>query len=162
MLKQSQAFCLTPDPVSDLKILDVSAGKRAVWFNKKHPNAVYLDIRPEVDPDIVADSRELPFENESFDLIVFDPPHLNCGKNSIMGKRYGSWTQSHITDTIIRTGEETARVGKKNCILIFKWNDHDIPVMRILPLLNKWEPLFGHLTKDGPGSKTYFVTLRKK
>lgn len=46
----------------DLKILDMSAGARAVWFDKNYPGAVYVDIRPHVKPDIVADTRALPAE----------------------------------------------------------------------------------------------------
>ena len=145
-----------------MRILDASAGKRAVWYDKNNPLTTFIDIRPEVNPDLVMDSREMNFPDHSFDLILFDPPHLNCGKNSIMGKRYGSWSQAHITDTIIRTGNEAHRVCKPDGLMIFKWNDHDIPVNKILPLLSKWRPLFGHLTKDGPGSKTYFVTLLRK
>ena len=57
-----------------MKILDISAGNRAVWFDKNHPDAIYLDIRPEVEPTIVADARALPAEiGEDFDLILFDP-----------------------------------------------------------------------------------------
>ena len=35
--------------MSDEKfILDVTCGGRSMWFNKKHPNAIYTDIREEV------------------------------------------------------------------------------------------------------------------
>lgn len=29
-----------------------------------------------VDPDVVADFTKMPFDDESFYLVVFDPPHL--------------------------------------------------------------------------------------
>lgn len=43
-----------------MKILDLSAGRRAVWFDKKHPLTTYLDKRAEVEPDIVCDTRSIP------------------------------------------------------------------------------------------------------
>lgn len=33
--------------MSDKKILDVTCGSRTIWFDKKHPAAVYCDIRKE-------------------------------------------------------------------------------------------------------------------
>lgn len=29
------------------KILDVTCGSRTIWFNKKHPAAIYCDARDE-------------------------------------------------------------------------------------------------------------------
>lgn len=43
----------------DKFILDATAGFRMMWFNKHHPNAIYLDQRPECEPDIVGDFRDL-------------------------------------------------------------------------------------------------------
>lgn len=80
--------------MSDKKILDVTCGSRTMWFNKEHPAAVYCDKRREeyrnvwagakrdsdraciVDPDVLCDFTDLPFEDNSFNLVVFDPPHL--------------------------------------------------------------------------------------
>lgn len=44
----------------------------------------------EVKPDIIADFTNLPFEDSSFYMVVFDPPHLKTlGKTSWMAKKYG-------------------------------------------------------------------------
>lgn len=76
------------------KILDVTCGSRSIWFDKNHPAAIYCDKRDEeytgvwkstkresertcyVHPDIVCDFTALPFDDNSFALVVFDPPHL--------------------------------------------------------------------------------------
>jgi len=51
-------------------ILDVTASYRRMWMNKKHPNCIYLDQRSEVNPDVVADFRDLSlFDDETFKLI---------------------------------------------------------------------------------------------
>lgn len=79
------------------KILDATCGSRSIWFNKKHPEAVYMDRRVEdydmafgkartsvhkchVHPDVVADFTKMPFPDESFSLVVFDPPPFTQGK----------------------------------------------------------------------------------
>lgn len=94
--------------MSNKKILDVTCGSRTIWFNKNHPNAIYCDKRDEaltgiwkstnglsertcyVHPDIQCDFTCLPFDDNSFSLVVFDPPHLiRAGDNSWMVKKYG-------------------------------------------------------------------------
>lgn len=60
-----------------MRILDMSAGNRAVWIDKKNPLATFLDLRAEVNPDIVCDTRTMSkIVKGKFDLFVFDPPHL--------------------------------------------------------------------------------------
>lgn len=146
-----------------MKILDLSAGYRGIWFDKLCPLATFLDKRSEVNPTVVCDTRNIPPEvGSDFDLICWDPPHMNCGPNSNMSKRYGYHTTAEILDTIEKTGLEAHRVSKENALMALKWNSHDIPLKRILNLLPKWEPLFGHLTKSGPGSQTYWVMLIRK
>ena len=122
-----------------MRILDLSAGHRAIWFNKRHPYAVYLDIRPEVSPDVVADSRALPPTiGTDFDLIVFDPPHVNFGATAELSKQYGHHTTDEIRDIISRTAQEAHRVSKPNALLALKWNDHDQRLARILALMAQW------------------------
>ena len=76
----------------DTKILDVTCGSRTMWFNKNHPAAIYTDKRAEelkdvwksgngqserhcvIAPDVRCDFTDLPFEDNSFALVVFDPP----------------------------------------------------------------------------------------
>jgi hypothetical protein len=145
-----------------MKILDLSAGNRAIWFNKNHPMALYLDKRESVGPDQVVDTRSLPESiGYGFDLLCWDPPHMNCGPNSNMSKVYGYHTTAEILDTIEKTGREAHRVSKDDAVMAFKWNTHDISLKRVFALLPQWEPLFGHLTKDGPGSQTYWVMFRR-
>ncbi|HIS50417.1 MAG TPA: class I SAM-dependent methyltransferase, partial [Candidatus Gallacutalibacter pullistercoris] len=98
------------------KILDVTCGSRTIWFNKNHPAAVYCDKRKEayaniwastnskserqcvVNPDIQCDFTNLPFEDNSFPLVIFDPPHLTGAKETAwLVKKYGklddNWPQ---------------------------------------------------------------------
>lgn len=146
-----------------MKILDLSAGNRAIWFDKNYPLATYLDIRESVEPNIVCDTTNLPKEvGENYDLVVFDPPHLNTGKNSNMAKCYGHFTTEQILKLVMGTAREAHKVTRSNALMALKWNTHDIKLQRVLDLMPQWEPLFGHLTKDGPRSQTYWVMLKRK
>lgn len=146
-----------------MKILDLSAGNRAIWYNKDHPLAIYLDKRSEVNPTFVCDTRDIPESvGKGFDLICWDPPHMNCGPNSQMSKRYGYHTTAEILDTLEKTSKQVHRISKKNAVLALKWNNHDISLKRVFALILEWEPLFGHLTKDGPRSQTYWICFRRR
>lgn len=83
-----------------IRILDACCGSRMFWFDKQEPHTTYMDRREEefeihkkkinVKPDIVADFRDMPFDDETFNLVVFDPPHLLwAGQKSFMRAQYG-------------------------------------------------------------------------
>ena len=85
----------------EAKILDATCGSKMFWFEKNHPDVVYMDNREletvlcdgrtlNIKPDIVADFRNIPFPDETFYLVVFDPPHLvRAGENSWLAAKYG-------------------------------------------------------------------------
>lgn len=136
------------------KILDVCCGSRMFWFDKKNKDTIYMDNREledilcdgrklEVKPDIVADFRNIPFHDNSFHLVVFDPPHLiKIGETSYMAKKYGKLTDNWKED--IKQGfNECMRVLKPNGTLIFKWNEQQIKLNEILNSID-YKPLFGN------------------
>lgn len=150
-------------------ILDPCCGSKMFYFDKNNPNVLFGDIRSEnhilcdgraleIKPDQIMDFRDLPFENESFHLVVFDPPHLKkLGQNSWMAKKYGILSKDWQTD--IKQGfNECWRVLKPNGTLIFKWNEDQITVKEILDLI-QIKPVFGH--KSGKNSKTHWLTFFK-
>lgn len=152
-------------------ILDACCGPRMMWFNKKHPNAIYVDRRKEekgfvpnrqdreVAPDILMDFMDLKFPDKSFKLIAWDPPHLiRLGEKSIMAKTFGkldAWTW----ESDIRKGFlEIWRVLDDYGVLVFKWCITDIPIRKVLRLFPE-RPLFGHTT--GSKSQTRWMTFMK-
>lgn len=148
-----------------MKILDMSAGNRAVWFDKKYRDAVYVDIRAEVEPDVVCDTRQLPFSDGEFDLIVFDPPHGNLGATSEMAKTYGHHTIAEIRDIIHGSAKEAHRCSKPDALMAFKWNDHDMRhELALEQMKDWWEPLFGAKVamRTKHASTTQWVMLRRK
>lgn len=145
------------------RILDLSAGARAVWHNKNHPLALYLDRRAGVRPDIVCDTRNIPESvGKGFDLVVWDPPHANCGPNSKMSKRYGHHTTAEILDTIEKTALQAWNITSPGAFMAFKWSSRDIRLQRVFDLMPMWEPLFGHLTKNVPRSQTCWTLFLRR
>jgi len=83
------------------RVLDATCGSRMIWFDKQNPDVLYMDNREltttlcdgrvlNIKPDVIADFRDMPFPDETFYLVVFDPPHLRyAGKNSWLAKKYG-------------------------------------------------------------------------
>jgi SAM-dependent methyltransferase len=127
--------------VADTKfILDATAGFRMMWFNKHHPNCIYLDQRPECEPDIVGDFRDLKqFPNETFRLIVFDPPHIivskkNTSQDSSMRHMFGVLVADTIEEDMKKAFSEFWRVLKPYGVLMFKWNTQYLQSDRLLAL----------------------------
>lgn len=156
-------------------VLDACCGSRMFWFDRKDERSVFLDKRKErhtltdksskggtreliVDPDIQADFTALPFADNSFSLVVFDPPHLQtAGKKSWLAKKYGK-LEGDWRDELRRGFAECFRVLKPDGTLIFKWNECQIPVHEILALTPE-RPLFGNRK---PGlSKTHWIAFLK-
>lgn len=143
--------------MSDIRILDACCGSRMFWFDKNESHTTYMDIRSEelafidrgnvrhssVKPDIVADFRSMPFEDNTFNLIVFDPPHLlNGGQNSWLVKKYGKLDKDNWKSDISKGFDECMRVLKVGGTLVFKWSDVQVNVKEVLELLQQ-RPLFG-------------------
>jgi SAM-dependent methyltransferase len=158
----------------DKKILDVCCGPKYFWFDKNNENVLFVDKRKmsprmvgkgqnarrvEVDPDQIEDFRELSFKDNTFSLVVFDPPHFNSlGDNSFMGLKYGILDKENWKDDLQKGFSECFRVLKSDGVLIFKWNEYDIPLKEILKLTPN-KPLFGH--KSGKFNKTHWVCFMK-
>ena len=59
------------------RVLDCTANTKKMWKGVEWSGEiVFSDIDPSCNPDVVVDFRETGFQDSSFDVIVFDPPHL--------------------------------------------------------------------------------------
>ena len=62
-------------------ILDSTVNGGRFWRGLKW-NIIGMDIDPAHHPDVVGDNTDMPFDDASFDVIVYDPPHIpNQGKD---------------------------------------------------------------------------------
>jgi SAM-dependent methyltransferase len=114
----------------------------------------------QVSPDLAMDFRKLELPDASFSLVVFDPPHLRRnGHRGWMAKKYGSLNKLTWRDDIRAGFRECFRVLKPQGVLIFKWNEHEVPLKHILALSPR-TPLFGH-PSGASRSKTHWIAFMK-
>ena len=159
------------------RVLDPCCGSRMFWFDKENPDGEFVDIREfddaqiwksgngkavwycSVHPTTVADFTNLPFPDNTFYHVVFDPPHLvKIGENSWMAKKYGKLYDGW--ESMIQKGfPECMRVLKPNGTLVFKWSEVDIPVKKILQVIGL-QPLYGH--KSGKQAHTHWMCFMKE
>lgn len=137
----------------NIKVLDACCGSKMFWFDKNYKGALYMDIRNEntvlsdgrrlvINPDVLADFRSIPFEDDSFYLVIFDPPHLiRAGDKSFLKAKYGRLDPTW-RDDIKRGLMECWRVLKKNGTMVFKWNEEQILFSMVKDLL-PCEPVIG-------------------
>ena len=150
-----------------MEILDVCCGSRMFWFDKNNKNTVYMDNREfeeilcdgrklKVNPDVIGDFRKIPYPDNKFNLVVFDPPHLiRAGENSWIAKKYGKLNPETWESDLKKGFSECMRVLKPNGVLIFKWNEEQIKLKSILDVID-YEPLFGNRR-----SKTHWLVFMK-
>ena len=75
---------------------------------------------PPIEPTVQADMNWLPFQEQVFDAIVFDPPHLQADMRSFMGELYGGWTKTAAKKIMVKVNREFARVLKPLGLLLMK------------------------------------------
>ena len=152
-------------------ILDVACGSRMFWFDRADKRALFIDKRREIlvadtregrreiviNPDILADFKSLPFPDNEFSLVVFDPPHTHAGPNSWTRKKYGALLPGW-REEISAGFAECFRVLHPGGTLIFKWNEHRVPVSTVLSLTPE-KPLFGQ--RCGTTAKTHWIVFMK-
>ena len=151
------------------RILDACCGSKMFYFDKNNPDVLFCDIRSEehiigdnrklnIKPDVKCDFTNMPFSNESFNMVVFDPPHLTrVGKNGWQFKKYGVLSKEWEYD-IIKGFNECFRVLKKDGTLIFKWNETHIKTSNVLQLTDA-KPILGH--RSGKASHTHWICFIK-
>ena len=158
-------------------ILDPCCGGRMMWFDRDHPDVIFADQRNEVvtmvdrshgntdgvrvlrvEPDVQLDFRALPYPDNSFFLVVFDPPHIvRAGPRSWLAAKYGKLGESWRDD--LKAGfAECFRVLKPHGVLVFKWNETQIKIREVLEL-TPHQPLFGNTS--GKKAGTHWMVFMK-
>ena len=153
-------------------ILDACCGGKMFWFDKSNPLTIFADIRSgqetftdmgntrtlEIYPDVIHDFTNMPYPDKSFKLVIFDPPHLtHGGDKSWLVKKYGR-LDKNWQEQLSKGFSECFRVLEENGILIFKWNETQVPVSDILALA-EYSPIIGH--KSGKRSNTHWMVFMK-
>lgn len=154
------------------KIADVTYGGGVFWRNVNVSK--YILVASDIADGI--DCRALPYEKESFDALVLDPPYMEGllrnnqnhkagnGKFSSFRNYYSNGNETNdgpkwhaaVTDLYYKAGQEACRVLKENGILIVKCQDEvsaNRQWLTHVEIINFYEKL-GFYTKD------LFVVIR--
>lgn len=114
------------------KILDATVNRGRFWKGSMR-EVTGLDIDPRYEPTVVGDNTKMPFAVESFDVVVYDPPHIpNQGKdkskdfNARFGLVLRSSKENHyaLTHTFQPFVKEAFRVLRLEGILLCKITDY--------------------------------------
>ena len=159
------------------RVLDPCCGSRMMWLDRNHPDVIFGDRRNEtitvidrshgvengtrslrIEPDVALDFRNLPYRDNTFRLVVFDPPHLTrAGPRSWLAAKYGKLGPNWRAD--LRQGfKECFRVLATDGVLVFKWNETQVKVAEVLALAPV-QPLFGHIS--GRKGLTHWLVFMK-
>ncbi|WP_416674235.1 DNA methyltransferase [Egbenema bharatensis] len=159
-------------------VADVTWGKGVFWRNV--PSCQYKVLATDISTGV--DCRNLPYENESIDCVVLDPPYMEgfyrrensqkagSGTHSAFSKAYSNGNEVNgdtentgtkkwhaaVTDMYFKAGIEAYRVLKKNGVLIVKCQDEVSAGKQWLThveIINEYE-------KNGYYTKDLFVVVR--
>lgn len=147
-------------------VLDPCSGSRMFYYDKTSSDVFYGDNRElhtklcdgrqlHIQPDDIIDVLHLPFKDNTFNHVIFDPPHLvNVGANSWLAQKYG-FLPLLWEPWLTQAFSECFRVLKPGGMLLFKWSDEDVPHNQALTCALPYEPLCGD--KRGKTRWTFFL-----
>ncbi len=85
--------------IAEPRILDATVNQGRIWGRgksrcksryKSRYKHVGMDIDPSVHPDVVGDNTAMPFADDSWDIVVWDPPHTGEQGKSQFAAVYGT------------------------------------------------------------------------
>jgi SAM-dependent methyltransferase len=165
-----------------MRILDATAGSRGIWYQKDLPFVTFMDKREgrfvfypnpktkrtfDIKPDVLADwTKTIPFDNNEFDMVVFDPPHLIVSEKPKsdfkMHIQYSYFLKSNWKQSLRKAFQELFRVLKPDGFLVLKWCETDIKIMDVLKL-SPYKPMFSNMSLEHNSSErnSYMVVFIK-
>jgi hypothetical protein len=96
-------------------------------FGGKAEFGLRCDINPATNPDIVCDAHNLPFKNDTFDLVILDPPYSDKYSKDLYktGKlKFGVYTK------------EAVRVCKPGKYVVF-YHEYAAPILKGTKLVKR-------------------------
>ena len=137
------------------------------YFDKENPLVDFRDIRTlkkelcdgrilSVEPDTIGDVTNIEAADNTFSLIIFDPPHLEVGSGWQVDK-YGKLPPDW-KDWMTKAFNECWRVLSFHGTLIFKWYEYHISLSEVLSCFSQ-KPILGN--RRPVNSKTHWLVFFK-
>lgn len=126
---------ITTHAVPQPRILDVTYNRGVMWKGTPYtPHRADISREFSPDADTISDCRDMPFPADSWDVIVFDPPHLpsavaSANSSGIERRQYGldtsgDYRQGDNIDPLFRPFlREAKRVLTQDGIVLAKLAD---------------------------------------
>ncbi len=177
MVMSEESTCRTAAAV---RVLDPCSGSRMMWFDRTRTDVIFGDQRREtltvtdrtngkmdgirvinISPDTILDFRALPYPDNSFKLVAFDPPHLHtAGPLSWLAAKYGKLRKDGWQEDLRAGFAECFRVLAPDGVLVFKWNETQVKIREVLAL-TPHQPLFGNTAGKKNGTH-WMVFMRPR
>jgi ubiquinone/menaquinone biosynthesis C-methylase UbiE len=145
----------------ELVFMDIREGDFPTFGRRKQGETIT------VQPDKVGCITSIPWPDESFSMVIVDPPHAGrWGKNSFMAALYGSWDRDTFVRRFHKANDELYRVLKPGGVLLLKVQDNEGRDKIAERLLTKFKLLLKiqQVNSSGrTGHKTFWMHfIRKK
>ncbi len=156
-------------------ILDACCGGKYMWFNKNHPNVVYMDIREEekgyvkrepnfcIKPDVIGDFTNLPedIKQHKFKLIIWDVPHFKARKlTGDFTKKFGALNPETWQSDISKGFNELWNVLDDFGVLLFKFSDYHIKFNDVLKHIPQEPIVFNRTSGSGKTDTKWFCFMK--
>jgi len=155
------------------RVLDATTGGKHMWHAdmKDCGRVVFADRRQveslehqpgwSCEPSVLTDTRQLPFKDESFSLIAYDPPHrvTDDGMTQLSGvieQKYGALRVENWQADLSESFGELWRVLESGGTLTFKWADVHKSHQQVLDVLPE-TPLYGVTTEKDRAVTKWWV-----
>jgi len=153
--------------------LDPTASNKMLWPNNKNPpGLIFTDRNKETQtpPTLFCDYTALPFRDNIFETVFYDPPHAARNKisRSYQHQNPAAWsyygwdiTPKQLREGIRGASKEFLRVAKRVCL---KWSEVDYGEAWILGMMREWKPVYKKILKYSRIEKipSYWITMVKK
>ena len=151
---------------TEKKIFDACCGSKMFYFDKEDERVLFNDRFPRVStlcdgrvfeciPDTNDDFKNLPYSDNTFDLVIYDPPHMTkAGESSYMAIKYGVCN----FEDVVAGFKECYRITAGT--LIFKWNDTHIKINDLVSAFGI-RPLSGQRRNGSGKTNTIWLIFYK-
>jgi hypothetical protein len=103
--------------------LDSTGGDRGFWDGSEPVQVTALFVDPERSDGATGDFRQLDYDDASFDVVLFDPPHLaDSSAGALMAEKFGTVPDDEIEGVVSDGCREAWRVARLGVVV--KVTDH--------------------------------------